>query len=80
MPTIQIRNIPEEVHRKYRVRAAAAGMSLQEYIRQELIENAKHKTPAEVAAEIEEEIQHRGSNRGDILSIVDIIREDRESH
>jgi plasmid stability protein len=80
--TIQIRNVPEDVHRAYRVRAAAAGMSLQEYLLDELTANAGTKSPAEVMAEIEEEIA-RGEFVGVTCSpqeIVDIIREDRESH
>ena len=40
MATIQIRNVPERVHRIYRARAAAAGMSLEEYILAELEQNA----------------------------------------
>ena len=40
MATIQIRNVPEPVHRIYRARATAAGMSLQEYILAELVNNA----------------------------------------
>jgi plasmid stability protein len=34
--TIQIRGVPDEVHRELRSRAAAAGMSLSDYARQEL--------------------------------------------
>jgi plasmid stability protein len=41
MATIQIRNVPDEVHRVYQVRAAAAGMSLRVYIRLELVRNAQ---------------------------------------
>ena len=34
---IQIRNVPDDVHRVLKVRAAEAGMSLSDYLRQELI-------------------------------------------
>jgi antitoxin FitA len=80
MATIQIRNIPDDVHRKYRIRAAAAGMSLQEYLRKELIENAKRKTPAEIVAEVEEEMRTTGTDGFAGGSSVDIIRADRDSH
>jgi plasmid stability protein len=33
---IQIRNVPDEVHRKVKARAALAGMSLSEYLLQEI--------------------------------------------
>lgn len=34
--TIQVRNVPEEVHRKLKARAAQAGMSLSAYVLAEL--------------------------------------------
>ncbi len=33
---IQIRNVPDALHRRLRVRAARAGMSLSDYLQQEL--------------------------------------------
>jgi len=53
MATIQIRKIPDDVHRVYQLRAAAAGQSLQEYLRGELISNARTAAPAEIVAEVE---------------------------
>jgi antitoxin FitA len=32
MPHVQIRNVPPELHRKLKVRAAEAGMSLSDYL------------------------------------------------
>ena len=55
MATIQVRNIPEDVHRVYRVRAATAGQSLQEYLRAHLVATAAMATPAEIVAEFEQE-------------------------
>ncbi len=79
MATIQVRNIPDDVHRTYRARAAAAGMSLQQYVRKELIDSAKLKTPAEIVAEVEEEMRKdpQGWFTGDAAGLV---RADRESH
>jgi len=57
MATIQIRNVPEGVHRVYRARAAAAGMSLQEYVLAELIENAQRRTMAELMDEVEAQMR-----------------------
>ena len=80
MATIQIRHVPEDVHRKYRIRAAAAGMSLQEYLLAELIESAKLRSPAELVAEVEQEMRSTGSAGWAHGSSAPIIREDRESH
>ena len=81
MATIQIRNVPEPVHRIYRARATAAGMSLQEYILAELV-NAALRSPAEIVAEVEREMAESedGFYTGSAESIADIIRADRESH
>ena len=48
MPSIQIKNVPDDVHLVYRRRAAAAGKSLQEYLLAELIENTSRPTLDEV--------------------------------
>jgi len=36
MPMVQIRNVPEDVHRELKSRAALAGMSVSEYVLREL--------------------------------------------
>ncbi len=48
LATIQVKHVPEETHRVLTRRAAAAGQSLQEYLRTSLIEQASHPTPREV--------------------------------
>jgi antitoxin FitA len=50
---IQIRNVPDRLHRELKMRAAAAGMSLSDYIKQELDWRSRKKTIAEIAAETE---------------------------
>lgn len=45
---IQIRDVPDEVHRTLKARAAASGLSLSEYLRQMLARNASRPTPAEL--------------------------------
>ncbi len=45
---IQIRHVPEAVHRRLRSRAALAGMSLSDYLRRELELAAERLTPAEI--------------------------------
>jgi antitoxin FitA len=47
MPSIQIKNVPPDVHRVLKVRAAEEGMSLQEYLLAKLTEEARQPTPKE---------------------------------
>ena len=47
---IQIRDVPDDVHRVLRTRAAAAGLSLSDYALQELKRVAEHPPVAEVLA------------------------------
>jgi plasmid stability protein len=48
--TIQIRNVPDGVHRVLRTRAASAGVSLSDYALQELERVAEHPPVADVLA------------------------------
>jgi plasmid stability protein len=47
---IQIRDVPDEIHRTLKVRAAAEGLSLSDYIKRDLEELAKQATIEEVFA------------------------------
>ena len=80
MATIQIRNIPDSVHRVYQARAAAAGMSLQEYMRSELLRWAEFRTPADIAIEVEQRLHREGSEGFSRASSADTIAADRSSH
>jgi hypothetical protein len=50
MKTIQVRHVPERVHRVLRTRAAAAGVSLSDYVLGELERVAAHPPVADVLA------------------------------
>ena len=50
MPSVQIKNVPPEVHAVLRRRAAACGQSLQEYLLAELCERARTESVDEVLA------------------------------
>jgi antitoxin FitA len=76
MPSIQIKNVPPDVHRTLRRRAAEAGMSLQEYLLAELTEQARQPTLREIFDRIERE-ETEGSV--DLDEVVRIIRQDRDS-
>lgn len=71
---IQIRDVPDDVHATLRARAAAAGMSLSEYLLDELTEMARRPTVAEVLARAR--ARHGGASSE---AIVQAIREERGS-
>ena len=48
MPSIQIKDVPEQTHAILRQRAAAAHQSLQEYLRARLVEDAAQPTLEDV--------------------------------
>ncbi len=50
MPSVQIKNVPSDVHAVLRRRAAAAGQSLQEYLLARLTEEARQENLDEVLA------------------------------
>lgn len=49
---VQIRDVPEDVHRILKSRAAASGVSLSEYLRTLLERDAARPTPRELSARI----------------------------
>ena len=50
---IQIRNVPEPLHRKLKARAARAGMSLSAYLLEQITAQASVPTPQEMTARLE---------------------------
>lgn len=69
MSTIQIRNVPDDVHRQLKVRAAATGRSLSDYLLDELLDLATRPTLAEWAAEVEKlDLRTSGLSAADILA------------
>jgi antitoxin FitA len=79
MATIQVRNVPDDVHRVYRQRAASAGMSLQEYLLAELCRNAVVRTPGEVVAEVERGLSTGGADGFAVTSSAGVVRAERDS-
>jgi plasmid stability protein len=75
MKNIQVKNVSDEVHRVWKTRAAAEGMSLQEFLHRKLTREAQQPTVAEVFARVE----HRGGPVLDHDEVVAMLREDRES-
>ncbi|MDX1396546.1 MAG: hypothetical protein R3195_19350 [Gemmatimonadota bacterium] len=69
---IQIRNVPEVLHRELKARAALAGQSLSEYLLEILRRSAEQATPEEMRAILE------GAGTTDLdVSSADVIRDMR---
>ena len=75
MATLQIRNVPESVHRTIKARAAASGRSLSDYLLGEVTRLANRPTLEELSTRIAE----RGRSRID-ADIVKILHDERSGH
>jgi plasmid stability protein len=73
MKMIQIRNVPDELHRDLKIRAAREGISMSELILRDLPRIAHRPTLGEVQARI----RARGPIEG-FGSGADLVRESRE--
>lgn len=71
---IQIRNVPDALHRKLKARAAQAGMSLSDYLLAEVRRAAERPTPEEMRARLLE----RRSPVSPSEPIVAAVRAERE--
>ena len=71
---IQIRNVPDDMHRELKMRAAAAGMSMSDFIKRELSRKSRKSTIKEIRE------RSRGRSAGSTMTtkdVVDAIREAR---
>lgn len=75
MPTVQVKNVPEDVHRVLRRRAADAGQSLQEYLLASLTEQARSPTLDDVLARVRE----RSGGSVPLAEAVVAVRADRDA-
>jgi len=66
--TIQIRNVPDDVHRTLKARAAAAGVSLSEYLLAEVVRVAERPPVADVLSRAD--ARHGGSRTASIVKAV----------
>jgi plasmid stability protein len=80
MKNVQVRNVPERVHKVLRRRATAAGQSLQEYLLKLLEESTARPTMKEWLEQVERHV--RGSKAkippGEVARIIREEREKRE--
>jgi plasmid stability protein len=74
-PMIQIRNVPDALHQKLKARAALAGMSLSDFLLEEIRRLAELPTP--------NELRDRLAQRAKVepgVSPATAVREEREGH
>ncbi|MGH2934714.1 MAG: FitA-like ribbon-helix-helix domain-containing protein [Gaiellaceae bacterium] len=71
---IQIRNVPDDVHRKLKMRAAERGLSLSDY----LLRMAEHDVERPTIQEMTERIRGRGRVKLDV-DIGELVREMRDN-
>lgn len=74
MPSIQVKDVPADVHATLRRRAAAAGQSLQEYLLARLVDEASTPTVDEVL----ELAGGRAGGRAELSAAVRAVRCDRD--
>jgi hypothetical protein len=71
---IQLRNVPDSLHRTLKAQAALAGMSLSDYLLAEVRRLAERPT----IAELRERMQHRSTVTG-VGSAADAVRRERDA-
>jgi antitoxin FitA len=73
MKNLQIRNVPEDVHRRLKSRAALEGRSLSEYALFELVRALERPTRRELLDRV------RGRAPVENVDVVEILREERDA-
>jgi plasmid stability protein len=71
---IQLRNVPDALHRGLKARAAMAGMSLSDYLLAEIKEIAEKPTLAELRERI-----HRRKPVSEKIDSAQLVRQERET-
>jgi len=71
---IQLRNVPDDLHRNLKARAAMAGMSLSDYLLQEIREIAERPTLAELRERL-----HQREPVSVPLDTARMVRDEREA-
>jgi antitoxin FitA len=71
---VQLRNVPDSLHRRLKARAAMAGMSLSDYLISEIKEIAERPTMAEM-----QQILHQREPVAVAIDTARLVREERDS-
>jgi len=75
VPSIQVKDVPDDVHATLRRRAAAEGRSLQEYLLARLVDDAATPTIDELL----DRVAYRSGGRADLETATVAIRADRDA-
>jgi plasmid stability protein len=67
MPNVQIRDVPDGVHRRLKSQAALAGQSLNEFLLARLSEIASVPTVPELAQRISERASYEGASSAAVI-------------
>lgn len=73
MANLQIRNVPDDIHRRLKSRAALEGRSLSEYALQELVRALERPTRRELLERV------RARSAAEDVDVVEMVREEREA-
>ena len=71
---IQIRHVPDALHRQLKARAAMAGLSLSDFLVREVRKIAERPTPEEMIERLKQRDPYRGK-----LSPTQVLREERDA-
>ncbi len=71
---IQLRHVPDVLHRQLKARAAMAGLSLSDFLVREVRKIAEQPTPEEMIERLRQRDPYRGK-----LSPTAVLREERDS-
>jgi antitoxin FitA len=75
MPSVQIKNVPDDVHKVLRRRAGEAGQSLQEYLLARLVDEARKPSLGEALARVSQ----RSGGRVSLADATRDVRKDRDA-
>lgn len=71
---IQLRHVPDALHRQLKARAALSGLPLSDYLVREVKKIAEQPTPEEMQARLRTREGYRGKP-----SLADLVRQERDS-
>jgi hypothetical protein len=71
---IQLRHVPDALHRQLKARAALSGLPLSDYLIREVRKIAEHPTPEEMRERLRQRDPYRGK-----VAPADLLRAERDS-
>ena len=72
---IQLRHVPDDLHRRLKARAAMAGLPLSDYLIREVRKIAEQPTPEEMRERLGQRAPYRGK-----VSPTEVVRLERDRH